>query len=302
MAKKAPRKKVVTFKTYKKSGLSGLWHHTPRAIFVGVVAVIGLVTTTFLYAQSAPTTISGNGWTCSRTDPEYMIHAGGADLSVQPDSIKFAVQSAPSGQWSDPYITTGYNGSINSELCNSRKLSNGTYGKSYALPVQLGKQGEIYTSVHDITSSNFIGDTGFDIWFEPSMSDNTYSLMTSQGNASTEIMIWLSHPNLGAQSSNLQYYPVTIDGRQWQVTTQLANDGHGKTASNPNGWNRVNFIAPDVTEGDVTINNLWLNPFFTYAINRGWLQTHNYLMAIDQGGEFTRGTMQVTGYILNGVL
>jgi hypothetical protein len=193
--------------------------------------------------------------------------------------------------------------SLNSQLCNSRVLpgSGGKHGYSYVLPVRLGRTGAIVASVHDVTSADFRGDTGFDIWFEPSPGVNTYNQMANQGAGATEIMIWLSHPGLDVQSRNPRYYPVTIDGRRWRVTTALAGRGHGKTAAHPNGWNRVNFIAPQVSEGTVSVNNLYLNPFFSYAIAHHWLQAGDYLMAIDQGAEFTRGRMQVAGYALTGV-
>jgi hypothetical protein len=248
--------------------------------------------------------VSGpSGWACSYTNPEYMIHSGGASLSVQPGGVKFAVTSAPSGQWSDPYITAGYDVALNSELCNSRVLpgAGAEHGWSYTVPVRLGQTGHIMTSVHDVTSADFSGDTGFDIWFEPSPAVNSYNQMANQGAMATEIMIWLSHPGLGLQSSNSRYYPVTIDGRRWMVTAELAGSGYGKTAAHPNGWNRVNFIAPQVSEGTVSVQNLFLNPFFSYAIAHHWLLASDYLMAIDQGAEFTHGTMRVAGYALTGV-
>jgi hypothetical protein len=252
--------------------------------------------------------VSGpNGWTCSYTNPEYMIHSGGATLVTRPGTTQFTVTSAPRGRWSDPYITAGYNADLNSSLCNSRvlpgssQISGWRHGRSYAVPVRLGHTGAIGATVHDVTSRDFVGDTGFDIWFEPSPLDNTYAAMTNQGSASTEIMIWLSHPGLPPRSSNPKYYPVIIDGHRWMVTVELASRGHGKSAARRNGWNRVDFIAPQVAEGNVTVKNLFLNPFFSYAIKRGWLRSNDYLMAIDQGAEFTRGTMRVAGYTLTGV-
>ena len=257
---------------------------------------------TFASPFGAP--VSGpSGWTCSYTNPEYMIHSGGATLSVQPGRVKFTVTSAPAGRWSDPYITVGYDVSLNSELCNSRVLpgSDGKHGQSYAVPVRLGRTGHITASVHDVTSADFRGDTGFDIWFEPDPAINRYSLMANQGAAATEIMIWLSHPGLGTQSGNPRYYPVSIGGYHWQVTAELARNGHGRTAAHPNGWNRVNFIAPRISEGTVSIKSLLLNSFFSYAIAHHWLLGNDYLMAVDQGAEFTHGTMRVAGYALTGV-
>jgi hypothetical protein len=257
-----------------------------------------------VYASPAGAPVSGpRGWACSYTNPEYMIHSGGATLSVQPGKVAFTVTSIPAGRWSDPYITVGYNVSLNSELCNSRVLpgSGGKHGQSYVLPARLGRTGRIMATVHDVTSADFRGDTGFDIWFEPSPGINRYNQMANQGAAATEIMIWLSHPGLPPRSSALRYYPVIIDGRHWRVAVQLASRGHGKTAAHPNGWNLVTFIAPQVSEGNVSVHNLFLNPFFSYAIAHHWLRGGDYLMAIDQGGELTHGTMQVAGYALSGV-
>jgi hypothetical protein len=232
-----------------------------------------------------------------------MIHSGGATLSVHPGKVAFTVTSTRTGRWSDPYITVGYDVSLNSELCNSRVLpgSGGKHGQSYVLPARLGRTGRIMASVHDVTSADFRGDTGFDIWFEPSPGINRYNQMANQGAAATEIMIWLSHPGLPPRSSALRYYPVIIDGRHWKVAVQLASRGHGKTAAHPNGWNLVTFIAPQVSEGNVSVHNLFLNPFFSYAIARHWLRPHDYLMAIDQGAELTQGTMRVADYALTGL-
>jgi hypothetical protein len=255
-------------------------------------------------ASVSGASISGDtGWTCSYTNPEYMIHSGGATLAVRPGTDKFVVTSSPPGRLADPYITAGYDVDLNSQLCNSRVLpgSGGKHGRSYAVPVRLGRTGTVTTSVHDVTSADFRGDTGFDIWFEPSTRISTYTAMTDQGAASTEVMIWLSHPGLGLQSSNLKYYRVSIDGLWWMVSVELASNGHGRNAARPNGWNVVTFIAPRVSEGSVTVNHLFLNPFFSNAIAHGWLRGSDYLMAVDQGAELTRGTMQVAGYALTGL-
>jgi hypothetical protein len=284
------------------SALSAGASATASASATGGVSATGGGSAAFASPEGAPVW-GPSGWACSYTNPEFMIHSGGATLSVQPGHLKFAVTSAPSGRWSDPYITTGYDVGLNSQLCNSRVLpgSGGAHGLSYALPVRLGHQGSIHAAVRDVTSADFRGDTGFDIWFEPSPAITTYNQMANQGAAATEIMIWLSHPGLPPRSSNLRYYPVIIDGRRWRVAVGLASAGHGRTAAHPNGWNVVFFIAPQVSEGTVYVPNLYLNPFFSYAIAHHWLRSTDYLMAIDQGAELTHGTMRVEGYALSGV-
>jgi hypothetical protein len=275
-----------------------------RALGIFLATAAAVLAPAAAASASRATWISGaTGWTCSYTNPEYMIHSGGATLAVSPGTDRFVVTRSRPGRLSDPYITVGYDVDLNSGMCNSRELpgSGGEHGRSYAVPVRLGRQGGIVTSVHDITSADFLGDTGFDIWFEPSTRDNSYTAMADQGPASTEIMIWLSHPGLGTQSSNPRYYPVSVDGHRWKVTVGLASDGHGRNSAHPNGWNVVNFIAPQVSNGSVSIRNLFLNPFFSYAIARGWLRSSDYLMAIDQGAEIAAGTMRVAGYTLTGL-
>lgn len=267
------------------------------------MALLLLLSSTANAATPASTAISGGGWTCSRTQPEYMIHAGGSEISVQQNSYKFRILKAGTnagGQFADPYITAGYGGGLNATLCNSREYHGAYDSRAYALPVKLGKQGHPVSSVHDVTSSTFRGDAGFDMWLTNSTTRNTYALMTNGGSSTTEIMIWLSHPNLGTQSSNLRYYPVTIDGRRWKVTVGLAANGHGRTSTRA-GWNVVNFIAPQVSNGNVTIHNLQLNPFMSYAINHGWLRASSYLMSVNQGFEISRGTASVAGYVLTGL-
>ena len=277
---------------------------TARTLVIFVAAAAAVLGPALSANASRVTQISGpTGWTCSYTNPEYMIHSGGATLAVRPGTDKFVVTSSRSGRLSDPYVTVGYDVDLNSAICNRREVpgSGGKHGKSFAVPVRLGRQGSIVTSVHDATSGNFRGDTGFDIWFEPSTRDNSYNAMANQGSASTEIMIWLSHPGLGTQSGDLRYYPVRIDGHRWKVAVGLAGNGHGRNSAHPNGWNVVNFIAPQVSEGNVNVRNLRLNPFFSYAIARGWLRSNDYLMAIDQGAEIFDGTMRVAGYTLAGL-
>jgi hypothetical protein len=247
--------------------------------------------------------ISGGGWTCSRTQPEYMIHAGGSVLSVRPGSDKFTIVEAGSNagnEFADPYITAGYEASLNATLCNGRRFHGARRSRAYALPVRLGRQGNPVASVHDVTSPAFLGNCGFDLWLTRSPALNTYNLMTNGGSSTTEIMIWLSHPGLGMQSSRSRYYPVTIDGRRWQVAVGLAAYGHGRTGSRA-GWNVVDFIAPQVRNGNVRSTRLHLSPFLSYAVRHGWLKRSDYLISVNQGFEISRGTAAVAGYVLTGL-
>lgn len=257
---------------------------------IGPAAVIG----------SAPTSISGAESACSLTSPvDYLIHAGRADVNLRPGSTWFhATHAGTAGLWEDPYLTAGYNGGLNTAYyCTTRA---GRPGQAYNLPVKIGRQGHIVATVTAWTSSYFRGDTGFDIWFEPSTADTSYAQMQNGGNASTEIMIWLNHPGLRTQSSNLRYYRTRIDGRWWQVEVGMASAGHGHTASHPHGWTVVNFIAPQYQNGNVTVHNLVLNTFASYAISHGWLRASDYWMGINEGFEFTRGSATAETFTMTG--
>lgn len=267
---------------------------TPASAGVGPSAVMA----------SGTGSISGSNSACTLTDPEYLIHAGRASLSLRPKATYFhATHVGTKGLWEDPYMTAGYNGGLGTAYyCNGREIpgSGGKYGRAYKLPVKIGKQGHIVATVNSWTSAAFRGDSGFDIWFEPSASDTSYAQMQNGGNASTEIMIWLNHPGLRVQSSNLRYYRTRIDGRWWRVEVGKASAGHGRTSSHPHGWTVVNFIAPQYKNGNVVVHNLVLNSFGSYAIHHGWLRASDYWMGINEGFEFTQGSATAQRFIMTG--
>jgi len=260
--------------------------------FLMVVAASMASAATYIY-------VSGNGFTCSRTQPEYMINAGGSSLKVQPDSYKFNVYRADAPGYSGmsaPYITAGYNAYRNSSLCNNRNYRGYYLSRSYALPVKLGKQGQPAGNVHDLISSNFSGDSGFDLWLTASAGEHSYAQMVNGGSGTTEIMLWLQHRGVPTSGS----YNISIDGRKWGITVGLASHGHGVKPGRK-GWNVVNFIAPSGSRSNVTFNHLHLNAFIGYAISHGWLRSSDYLMSVNQGFEITHGTATVAGYSLSGL-
>lgn len=273
-------------------------------IAAGLFALLALVMTVMnLFSgpahASTPVTLYGNDRACTRTQPEYLVHAGGAVVRTQSGTTRFSVVKADAPGYrgmSAPYVTAGYNSSLNSGLCNNRAYHGAYNSRAYAVPVKLGRQGRPVASVHDITSSGFRGDSGFDIWLTASAADSTYAKMTNGGAGTTEIMIWLNSVGLPAPRS----YGVSIDGRKWGVITGLAANGHGRTAGRA-GWNVVNFIAPDHRNGNVSAVNLDLNPFMSYAIRHGWLRQSSTLESVNQGFEITAGTAEVAGYVLNGL-
>ena len=249
-------------------------------------------------ASTRHTTVKGNSFTCSRTQPEYMLNAGGAQISVQYGSYKFSVTKVDAPGYyglSAPYISAGYNAYRNASLCNTRNYHGNYFSKAYALPVKLGKQGHPVASAHNIVSRNFRGNSGYDIWFTQHASEHSYNQMVNGGSGTTEIMIWLQHRGFPGPSS----YNVRISGHRWGITYGLARYGHGRTASR-RGWNVINFIAPGHSN-NVTFRGLTLNSFFSYAIARGWLRSTDYLMSVNQGFEIYRGTAAVTGYRLTGL-
>jgi hypothetical protein len=269
--------------------------------------------------------------TCTGTDPQFLTHSGGAGIITYPGTTKFDVTYGGNGQvYADPYVNAGYNAGDWSGNCNKNKA-----GLSPAVPVQIGKQGSPVASIHTITGTSpsgyFYGDTGYDLWFTPNPSDNTYATMegaTGPYAVSTEVMIWTSNTNLVIGTTNPQYYPVMIDGLHWYVETGLAANGHGrcltqavKASVSPltaesvatdkiaprvcaafgKGWNVVNFIAPTNHLGNVTMTNLALDPFISYTISHGWLPAHDWWEGVNAGFEITEGNASLAGFTLTGM-
>lgn len=242
---------------------------------------------------------------CSGTNPQYLVHSGGADITVKPGSTQFTVTNGGNGLlYADPYEAAGYNNSTNSNACNNAKV-----GDSPVVPVKLGSQGNPVASIHTITgtapSDYFYGNTGYDLWFTPSPADNTYAEMSGGGSVSypvaTEIMVWTSNTDLVTSSTNVKDYPVVIDGLHWLVQVGLAADGHGKSTSTPRGWNVVNLIAPNNHLGNVVMSNLALDPIVTYAIDHGYLASSDYWEGINAGMEITEGNAELAGFTLVGM-
>lgn len=237
-----------------------------------------------------PHQISGtHGHACSYTNPEYSINAGGASLTVRAGSQNFYAQHTGYAM-QGPYTTIGYYNSKNSAStrkyggCNGAYALNGQQTSSPVMPVRIGRQGHITSSLSDTTSRNYRGDTGWDIWFNNDKHADTYRKMANGG---TEIMLWTSSVGLPEPNS----YNVHISGHWWGVTEGLAANGHGRNAKHPKGWNVINFILNNHRNGTVMLHNLYLNPFISYVIRHNWLNPHAWLLAIDQGGEIWRGAL-----------
>lgn len=265
---------------------------------------------------------------CTGTNPEFLVHAGGADITAYPGTTHFDVTYGGNGQtYQDPYVNAGYNSSDWSGNCNNPKV-----GLTPALPARVGsQQGNPVASIHTVTgtgpSDYFYGDTGYDLWFTPSPADNNYADMEGSGpfGISTEVMIWTSNTNLVLGTTNPAYYPVVIDGQHWYVQVGLAKDGHGtctggkkpssispdtavaaatdKVAkcTDSKGWNVVNFIAPNNHVGNVTMTNLRIDPFLSYVIDHGDMIPNAYWEGFNAGFEITEGNAALAGFSVAGL-
>lgn len=232
---------------------------------------------------TAATALTGNQWSCSHTTPEWMLHAGNAEVLPVANSYKFTANHE-GADFNGVYDTIGYEASLNSGwYCNHHKTW---------MPVKFGKLGNPVLSAHWVTSSNFQGDVGPDIWLTTSAADNTYTKMTTGGH-NTELMIWYSRPDWAAWSHDARW-KVNISGRTWFVVA-------GKVGHN-GGWERV-FMVPDGSHnGNVTVSNMRLDPFFTFLINHKLVNSQSdVLEAMDIGGEISHGSFALTGLALKGL-
>lgn len=292
---------------------------------VGVLASTGGPTTVSLPYTNPVDGVTVTS-TCTGTNPQFLTHAGGASITAYQGTTKFDVINGGNGQtYSDPYVNAGYNTGDWSGNCNTNKA-----GVSPAVPVQIGQQGNPVASIHTLTgtapSHYFYGDTGYDLWFTPTPSDNTYANMEGTGTfgVATEVMIWTSNTNLVISTTDPAYYPVVIDGLHWYVEIGLATNGHGQCvrsavasvspltaadakspravcADQGHGWNVVNFIAPTNRLGNVVVTNLALDPFISYTINHHWLPANYWWEGVNAGFEITEGNASLAGYSLTGM-
>ena len=211
-----------------------------------------------------------------------MLHAGNAYVTAQDSSYNFTALHQ-GAHFNGVYDTIGYMGSLNSGYyCNGHKTWR---------PPQNGQFGNPVISVHYITSKNFQGDTGFDIWLEPNASDNSYSAMTTGGRG-TEAMIWFSRPDWKAWAKDARW-KVKISGHTWYVVAaKVGHDG---------GWERVFFVPASSHNGNVTISHMRLDPFFTFLVKHGLMNPADVLESLDNGAEISAGSMTLAGYSIKGL-
>jgi hypothetical protein len=265
-----------------------------RKALCAALVLAGLGITTAANASIIPraTHLTDHQIACTLTNPEYTLNPGGSYLRIKQGHVGFTAYHQTdyqSGGWNDPYIVAGYDQSVNSQACNGHATISGVRGRSYPIPAPLGHAGRYTGSSRNWTSAGFAGDTGYDIWLTRNPHNNTLAKMLTQGYGTTEVMLWISHPQLYYYHSRGS---VVIDHRRWDVIKSIAGNGSGRH------WLRVFFISPHDSAGEVVMSNLYLNPFLSYAIRSGYLNPKDYLMSIDEGGEFMRGSMVAEGYNL----
>lgn len=259
-----------------------------------VVSIIETLAGFKAHASTLPTVHIGAGTStksaCTRTSPEYRFHAGGTSAVLHLGSPQFTAVKTPGG-YQSPYLVSGYDEGISTSYTCS-----GYGGALQKIPVAIGKQGDPRVTLRTVTSSNFGGDTGFDIWYTPGESCNTYTCMTSGGNNTTEEMLWTSRaPDLGYWIATAHGRSIVEGGIRWYIVPQKLR-GAAK-----HNWNRVFFIRDDSHRGTVSVSNLRLDPFATWMIKAGYLNAHDTQMSIDAGGEMTAGTLSVGTYVLAGL-
>jgi hypothetical protein len=289
MSMHSTARKVWMFRLSDHPVLEKIW------ISLGVLLLLATLVVTLARAAGAtiiPRTdhLTGDQIACTLTNPEFTFNPGGAYMRIYQGTTQFAATHIAGKWWQAAYVTAGYNRSINSELCNRHTTIDGSHGRSYPVPAPLGRAGRYWGSTRTWTSPGYAGDTGYDIWLSGSERNNTEAKMVRQGAGTTEVMIWLSHPKLFTYH---RYGAVRIDGRRWDV---LLSVGGANTPGER--WNRVFFISPVESTGTVSVHHLYLNPFLSYAGRTGYLRGSTYLMAIDEGLEFTRGWGVNEGYSL----
>jgi hypothetical protein len=244
-----------------------------------------------------PSTLVGDQYECTRTNPEMTIvddsERGTVRLGTDPGHLKFDIKSSPGGHWQDAYISSGNNpDGYNSAQCNWLSV-----GKGYVVPIPVGKAGPLTASIQLHTVAGFEGDAGFDIWLTGPGQHTGYgttSAMEEASSSSTEIMVWLNSPGIDrGEYHSLGYH--TIDGRSWEVLYAGLHP-----------WRYVVFAAPLATSKAVTVtdHNIHLFTLIRFAADHGWLKAGAELQAVDAGFEWyedpTGGT-QVEAYSLTGV-
>jgi hypothetical protein len=244
-----------------------------------------------------PSTLVGDQYECSRTNPEMTIvddsERGTVRLRTSPGHLTFDVNSSPGGSWEDAYISAGNNpDGYDSAQCNWLGV-----GKGYVIPVNAGGAGTLTASIKLHTVAGFAGDAGFDIWLTgpgQHLGYGTTASMEEASSSSSEVMVWLNSPGINRGEYHSLGYRV-IDGRSWEVLY-----------ADPHPWRYVVFAAPLATSKAVTITDHNINLFdlIRFAADHGLVKTGAELQAVDAGFEWyedpTGGT-QVEAYSLTGV-
>lgn len=285
---------IAIFMTVRPSGASGII--TPME---NITQTVG----------SDPTTLTGDQYECTLTNPQYTTNVGAENgfvkVYTRPGSTFMDVNKPGSGGWNDAYETAG----VNPAGYDSTRCDNWGYGKSYKFPVKLTDMGGLdINKVTMHTVKGFEGDAGIDMWISPSHGKTDEGVLWNSGWVTskmlqhsadvTEIMVWLNSPGIWREQYQSLGW-VTIGTRVWQV---LYYDGH--RARHP--WNYIVFAAPLATDHTATFTdrNLSLAPLIWFAASKGWITKNALLQAVDVGFEWyrsPRGGTQIRSLVTSDV-
>lgn len=144
-------------------------------------------------------------------------------------------------------------------------------GTSGTWPIRISDITDDMTSTLD-THQTWEGqyDTAYDIWF------STYANETRAHANGAELMIWLSHPNVGAGGPI-----VKIDGTYWYEMEWITYGPSCKMYWPLIIFARVNQVS--------SVTNLAIKPFLTAAVDNGWLKERWYMTSMNAGFELWHG-------------
>ena len=168
------------------------------------------------------------------------------------------------------------------------------YGQHYGtdsgagrLPKKIQDLGLATTSWNQ-TSSGTRFDAAYDVWFDPSTD-------VSGRAAKDELMIWVdwagTNPLASGYDANgaIAYAKsVLLGGRHWNIYHKDIG----------NGSDVISFLPAGGGQNSITVD---MKPLISYCVNRGWLQSAEYMTSIQAGWEITAGgTFRTSRFTIDG--
>jgi Glycosyl hydrolase family 12 len=137
------------------------------------------------------------------------------------------------------------------------------------LPARVSALRDPETSWDTSEQAGGVWDASYDLWF------NRKPIVNGQATGA-EIMIWLNWQGTGSATG----WPiVTLDGTRWYLVTWITH-GHGTS------WQYISFRRVDHVWN---VSSLRLRPFISLAEQKGWINSHWYMLNIEAGFEIWRG-------------